>query len=208
MKTFSTSTRNAFYSENFIAIDLVEIHLKTLAGANNTQYYCSGGFPATWDSPTAPESGMNTYTAQGDFIGFDAVGEDFDVRVGKFGISLSALGANMVQNYIDVEEQNRLDIEGSRVVIFKAFLDPNNALQIIDAPVMLFDGIIFNVSVSESQNSSNIKLDCATLFADFERTAGRKTNNGSNWLYQGVQYDTSMEKSGYVGATEIKWGKS
>jgi hypothetical protein len=37
--------------------------------------------------------------------------------------------------------------------------------------------------------------------------AGRKSNNGSNHLFQGSTFDTSMEKAGYVGATEINWGK-
>jgi hypothetical protein len=50
-------------------------------------------------------------------------------------------------------------------------------------------------------------LECSSLFADFERTAGRKTNNWSNWLYQGVEYDTAMEKASFVGQIEFKWGK-
>jgi hypothetical protein len=77
----------------------------------------------------------------------------------------------------------------------------------VNAPVLLFDGNIYNVAITESANSCQINVDCSSLFADFERTAGRKTNNWSNWLYQGIQYDTSMEKSGYVGNSEFKWGK-
>jgi hypothetical protein len=50
-------------------------------------------------------------------------------------------------------------------------------------------------------------VDCSTLFADFERTAGRKTNSGSNWLYQGTTSDTAFEKSGFVGNTEFLWGR-
>jgi hypothetical protein len=46
------------------------------------------------------------------------------------------------------------------------------------------------------------------LFADFERSNGRKTNNWSNWLFQGVQYDKAFVKSGWVGETEIKWGRA
>jgi hypothetical protein len=52
-----------------------------------------------------------------------------------------------------------------------------------------------------------VSIDCSSIFADFERTAGRKTNNESNWLMQGVKYDTSLEKSGIVANSEYKWGR-
>jgi hypothetical protein len=73
---------------------------------------------------------------------------------------------------------------------------------------MMFDGIIYNIQISESNNSCQITVDCSSLFADFERSAGRKSNNGSNHLFQGSTFDTCMEKAGYVGATEINWGKA
>jgi hypothetical protein len=106
----------------------------------------------------------------------------------------------MISKFIDN------NVEGSRVKISKAFLDLNT-LYIIDNPVLLFDGSIYNIAITETERSCQINIDCSTLFADFERTAGRMTNNWSNWLYQGLQYDTSMEKSGYVGNTEFLWGR-
>jgi hypothetical protein len=71
----------------------------------------------------------------------------------------------------------------------------------------MFDGIIYNIAVNESSKSCQLNLECSSLFADFERTAGRKTNNWSNWFYQGAQVDTTMEKTGFVGQTEFKWGR-
>lgn len=202
MKTYSTSTRNAYYSDNFIAVDLVEIHL-----SGNPLYLTNSHWTITWDSTTAPTSGSISYSPQGDFISFSSVSEDFDVRVGKFTISLSALGPAFIDNFIDFTEQQKLNVEGSRVVIYKAFLNPAGGFQIIDQPIMMFDGVIYNVAVQESDVTASINLDCATLFADFERIAGRKTNNGSNWLYLGYTGDTSFEKTSYVGNQEIKWGK-
>ena len=201
MKTYSTSTRNQFYADNFIAVDCVEIHLDT------PLYLTNSHWPISFDSATAPTSGINNYDPQGDFIGFSTVSEDFDVRVGKFTITLSALGPNFVQKFVDFTEQQKLNIEGRRVVIYKAFLNPSAAFSIVDQPIIIFDGMIFNVAVSESDATATIQLDCATLFADFERQAGRKTNNGSNWLYLGYSGDTCMEKSGFVGQQEFKWGR-
>jgi hypothetical protein len=79
---------------------------------------------------------------------------------------------------------------------------------IVDRPFLLFDGQINNVSISESSKTCSISIDCASIFADFERSAGRKTNNESNWLYQGVKYDKCFEASGLLKNTEVKWGRT
>ena len=194
MKTFSDPVRTEFYRENFIAVDLVELHLAT------PLYLASGGINIAFNSDTAPTAGSNTYTAQGDFMGFSSLSEDFDVRVGKFTIYLSAVGNSYVNKFVDQ------DYEGRRVVVYKAFLNYYD-LSIVGTPIMMFDGQIYNTAITEKSNSCQINVDCASLFADFERTAGRKTNTNSNWFYQGVEYDTSMEKSGIVGQSEFKWGK-
>lgn len=194
MKTFSNPVRTEFYRENFIAVDLVELHLATPV------YLASGGINIAFNSDTAPTAGSNTYTAQGDFMGFSSLSEDFDVRVGKFTIYLSAVGNSYVNKFVDQ------DYEGRRVVVYKAFLNYYD-LSIVGTPIMMFDGQIYNTAITEKSNSCQINVDCASLFADFERTAGRKTNTNSNWFYQGVEYDTSMEKSGIVGQSEFKWGK-
>jgi hypothetical protein len=189
MKTIPSTTKDEFYRDKFIAVDMVEFHL-----TGGTQYLNSGGFDITWNG--------NTYTAQGDFLGFSTVSEDFDIKVGKFSIYLSAINTALTAAFIGT------DFEGRRVVIRKAFLDFDPmTLSIIDSPIVIFDGQIYNVSVTETANSASISVECSTLFADFERTAGRKTNNGSNWIFQGVSTDTSFEKSGFVGNTEFLWGR-
>ena len=194
MKTYPSTTRDEFYRDKFICVDLLELYLTNSSGANDYVYLCTGGFPITWNG--------NTYTAQGDFIGFSTVSEDFDIKVGKFSIYLSALGGGFVSKFINT------DFEGKRVVIRKAFLDFDPmTLSIIDSPIIVFDGQIYNVSIVEARSNASITVECSTLFADFERTAGRKTNNGSNWLYQGSQQDTAFEKSGFVGTTEFLWGR-
>lgn len=194
MKTFPTTTRDEFFRDKFICVDLLEIYLTDQFGDPAPLYLCSGGIDIVFNS--------NTYTAQGDFIGFSTVPEEFDVKVGKFSVYLSALGSGMVNRFLNK------DFEGKRVIIRKAFLDfdPMN-LDIIDQPIVIFDGQLHNVSITETQNSATISVECSTLFADFERIASRKTNNGSNWLYQGVKYDTAFEKAGFVGQTEFKWGR-
>lgn len=198
MKVVHDDTRNEFYRENFIAVDLLEIHLTN--GGVQPLYLCSGGFNVVWDSPTAPDAGDNEYQAQGQFMGFSGIDESFDVKVGKFTIYLSGVGNSFVEYFVDA------DFEGCRVVLHKAFLNYAD-MSIAGNPILMFDGIIYNVGITESQKSCQVNVECSSLFADFERTAGRKTNNISNWLFQGVQYDTGLEQAGKVGMTEYKWGR-
>lgn len=205
MKSFAfTANKDEYYRDHTISVDCVELHLKSNTGANQCLYLCSGGFDVQFDSSTAPDSGTNTYVAQGNFIGFSGMSEDMDVKVGKFTISLSALGNDYISKFLNTE------VEGKRVVIYKCFLSfgPNGTdpLALVAAPIMMYDGTIYNFSIQETAQTCQISVDCSSLFADFERTAGRKTNNWSNWLFQGEQYDRAFDKAGWVGQTEFKWG--
>lgn len=193
---YASPVRSEFYRDHYFAVDLVEIQL----GTPNNLYLATGGVDIAYDSPTAPDGGSNVYTCQGDFMGFSGMSEDFDVKVGKFSIYLSAIGNSYVTKFVGQS------VEGKRVCVYKAFLEPTG-LTIVQAPILMFDGTIFNVSINETSRSCQLTLDCSSLFADFERTAGRKTNNWSNWLYQGDDYDTAMEKASFVGQIEFKWGK-
>jgi len=188
------------------------LHLPNVSGVNDAVYLCAGGFNIPWDSPTAPDVGTNEYVAQGEFMGFSEVSRDFDVRVGKFTIYLSGVGTDFAGKFAGVSGNQKINYEGRRVCIYKAFLDFEvvNGIQqlvIVPDPLLMFDGIIYNVGIAEGPKSCQINIECSTLFADFERTAGRRTNNGSNHLYQGSTYDTSFEKAGYVASTDIRWGK-
>lgn len=206
MKSFyTTANRDEYYRDHTIAIDCVEIHLKDNLGANQALYLCDGGFDISFDSTTAPNAGSNTYQAQGNFIGFSGMSEDMDVKVGKFTVSLSALGNDYITKFINYE------VEGKRICIYKAFLsfgatgaDP---LSLVAAPILMYDGTIYNFSIQETAKSCQISVDCSSLFSDFERTNGRKSNNWSNWLFQSVQYDKAFDKAGWVGQTEFKWGR-
>lgn len=208
MKSFyTTANRDEYYRDHTISVDCVELQLKSNTGANQCLYLCSGGFDVSFDSTTAPDAGVNTYTAQGNFIGFSGMSEDMDVKVGKFTITLSGIGNGYVNALI-----NNYEVEGKRVVIYKCFLSfgptGTDPLSLVAAPIMMYDGTIYNFSVNETSNTCQISVDCSSLFADFERTNGRKTNNWSNWLFQGEQYDKAMDKAGWVGETEFKWGKT
>lgn len=201
MKSYHQDIRDEFYRENGFAVDLIEIHLEDVSGNSDALYLSSGGIDIDYNSPTAPDAGTNTYSAQGEFISYSGISEEFDVVVGKFQLALSGLPTGFIDKFISK------DAEGKRVCVYKVFLSTQD-LTIIQSPILMYDGSIYNVSVQESDSTCNIGVEVASQFADFERTAGRKTNNWSNWLFQKKKYDTSMEKSGYVGNTEFLWGRT
>lgn len=206
MKDFyTTANRDEYYRDHTISVDCVEIQLKDTTGANRCLYLCSGGFDVSFDSPTAPDTGSNTYLAQGQFIGFSGMSEDMDVKVGKFTITLSAVGTDYISKFINYPA------EGARVCIYKAFLSYGNGSQplaLVATPILMYDGTIYNFSVQETPKTCQISVDCSSLFADFERTSGRRTNNWSNWLFQGDSSDRCFEKAGWVGQTEFLWGRT
>jgi hypothetical protein len=200
-------SRDEYYRDNYIAIDLIEMHLKNSAGASDPLYLCGGGFNINYNSPTAPGAGTNTYEAQGEFIGFSTISEDFEIKVGKFSVYLSGVGNNYVNRFTSYSP------EGNRVVIYRAFMERTlsggvEALGIVPDPLILFDGIIYNISITETGSSCQVSVECSTLFSDFDRTSGRKSNNGSNWNFQdGNTYDKSMEQAGFVGQSNFLWGR-
>lgn len=189
MKSYSTAIQNEFNRFNFVAVDCVYIDLP-----DGPLRLATGGFNITFADDTV-------YEAQGNFMGFSSVQEDFDIKVGKFTVTLSGVSNDYVGKFLNK------DFEGQQVKIYKVFLDYND-MTIVDEPIVIFDGIIYNVGINESAITCTINVQCSTLWADFERTNGRMTNNGSNWLYQGTEADKSFQKAGVIANMEFKWGRT
>ena len=198
MKTYHNDIRNEYYRDAFIAVDLLEIHLKDNSGNYLPKYFTNGGMNI--DATSSLTGSTVTYTAQGDFLGFTSMSENLETSVGKFSIQLCGIDLSLVADVANY------DAEGKKVVVKKVFLD-SSTLQVIQSPITVYEGYIFNFAVTETASTVNLNISCASLFSDFERTAGRKTNNWSNWLFQGVQYDKCMDKAGYVGQSEFLWGR-
>jgi hypothetical protein len=203
MYTISETLMNEFKRENFFAQELVYIGLRDSSGNQSITStaalrFASGGIDV---KVTEADNVQRTYTAQGDFLGFSTVSEEFDVKLGKFSISLSGVTTGMVDKFLGK------DFEGSPVEITRALLD-YQTLAVLGF-IKIFDGYIYNVSITENAITCSIEISCATLWSDFDRIAGRKTNNHSNWHYQGGDSsDRAFDKTAIVGNTQFNWGKA
>lgn len=193
MKFFNQQVVDQIYEDRAIAVDLVQIFITNAQGQSTPLYLTNSNFDIYYNSIR--------YLAQGEFLSFSNYTEELDIKVGKFSIGLSAIGNDYLTRFTQSE------IEGKRVVIYKAYLQ-YNTLQVIPDPILLYDGTIMNIAITENSATCAVTLDCSTLFADFERTAGRYSNNNSNWLFQGSRKDRSFEKAGWVGNSEIAWGRT
>lgn len=194
MPAFTSPLRDEIYRSNVFSVDLLELHFST------ARYLCTGPYDISVDTPTAPNAGVNVYTAQGDFLNFSGVSEDFEVKVGKLSVNLSGLNSALLGDATSMASI------GKRVVLYRCFLNLTTGA-VVGEPVCLFDGQVNNTTVVESARSCSITIDVASLFADFDRVNGRKTNNDSNWAFQGFNFDTSFEKSGILKNTDVLWGR-
>ncbi len=174
----------------FVA-DLLEFHFSTAL------YFTTANINLSYDSPTAPDSGANTYIAQGLFLNYKDIVENSDLRVGTLDLSFTAVDPTMVAVLLNN------DFIDKRVVLYRAVLQDDYSFTANDV-FTIFDGRISGWRITESQNSANVNLAVASFFADFNRANGRRTNPASQNLH--FSGDKGMDFSPQI-VKDIKWGR-
>ena len=138
----------------------------------------------------------NTYSAINGFIDLSDPTESEDLRINNLTIKMSGVEQSFISIFLSGLWVNR------RALLEVVFLDPNDA--IIGEPISIFDGLVSNFSISETENTSAVDIVIASHWADFERKTGRLTNNNSQqYLFPG---DLGLQFSASV-VTDLKWGK-
>lgn len=140
--------------------------------------------------------GGATYEAINGFLGMSEPAESKDLRVNSVNLTVSGVDQSFISIFLNQNWINR------RVIIRRVVLDSSNA--VIGTPISLFDGQISQFQIDESVDSSEVTISVASQWADFERKAGRLTNNNSQ------QYFFSGDKGFEFAANtvaDIKWGR-
>ena len=137
-----------------------------------------------------------SYDAGGHLLQMGNVTESSDVRVSRYSIQMSGVNQAYVsvllgQNYI-----NR------QVLIYRATL--NNGV-IVGDPVLIYDGRIDGFTITDQKDSSDITISTADHWSDFEKKAGRKTNNNSQQIF--FSGDLGFEFASST-VTDLKWGRA
>lgn len=189
MKSFSLGVVNEITSTNYISAELVEIDL-------TTPLYLS---TAVFDVVTSTETsgGTQTYIAQGSFMGFTGVSETEELRINNVSINFSAATTAYVNIALGDNYLHR------SIRIYKVWFD-KTTMAVIASPVLIYDGTITGASVSDSEDESVVSFVTANQFYDFDRTAGRRSNDGSQRRFypgdSGMIYSTS-------DIADILWGR-
>ena len=150
------------------------------------------------DAPIAFDYNSNTYLPTGDFLSFSEIRERDNLDAGNISITLSGVNTTNIGQALSGGYLDR------KVIITRAFVD--STYTIIPDPSVIFDGNIISFEVREDINAgtSILTWKAASMWSDFERTAGRRTNDNDQQVYypgdRGFQFADDALK-------DIKWGR-
>jgi len=182
-KNLVTALRSRLAAQDITAGVLVSI-----ATESGTQRYTSLPFDI--------DVGGNTYSSSVDLLGTGEIEENSELFIATTTIGLAATASN-----ISLFAQS--SIINKTVEIQFVYLNPTNNTVIGDA-VTLFKGQVTGYSMTERPTSASIALSVSSVFANFDKNNGRRTNPGS--FKREHPSDDSMEFS-YAKYGDIPWGK-
>jgi hypothetical protein len=174
--------------DNIVFADIVELFLP-----GGTQRLTNAGFDIVTTTTTG---GSGTFSANGEFLSFDLVSETLEARVNQINVVLSAASNTFTNLFMNNDYLN------SRVCVHRVFFD--SSFQQVNNPLLLWDGEIVGYRITENTKSSTISIVSSSVFYDFERVVGRRTNDKSQQtIFPG---DRGMEFS-TMAIGNIKWGR-
>ncbi len=142
----------------------------------------------------------NTFQAVGHLLNIDAVEETINIETNEVGISFSGVDPAFVSLIMSETYVDR------KVIIYKAFLSNTDESLIID-PLLIFEGLINSVSLSEDPGAGTATLDFSVTnqWVVFEKVSNRRTNDSQQQsLYPGdlgFQFTSELVR-------DIQWGRS
>lgn len=138
----------------------------------------------------------STFISSANFLDLGAATETSDIRINSLTLTLSAAE----QTYVALFLTNQyMDV---RARIWRAVLD--GSASVIGDPIMLFDGRIVNYSIADSETESEITIEIASHWKDFELARGRRTNGNSQKLF--FANDRGFDFAPQT-INDIKWGR-
>lgn len=189
-RALNTDIITQINSSKFITAELIEIDLDT------PLYLTTASFDIR--AETATNGGPKDYVAQGRFLGYTQVNETSEVRIAKINVTFSGANSTFTNIALNSNYLHRA------FRIYKVFLLDTD-MSIIDEPVMVYSGSLTGATVKENILESSVTFETSNEFYDFERIAGRRTNDGSQQSF--FPGDKGMEFS-TAAIADIQWGKA
>ena len=184
----SSTIKNILSSDNFIYTDILELHFPT------PFFFIDGPHDMTITTPTS--SGAKLYEATGEWLGYNNVSETGQPRIQTVTIALSGINNTFTNLFLNNSYVN------TRAVIYRIFVNANHVIQ--GSPVMIWDSEITSYTITDSEKTTQVDVKTSSVFFDFEKTRGRRTNNPSQQAFhpgdKGFEFAT-------VDTKDIRWGK-
>ena len=175
------------YLANRSQIRVVLIDITT---PSSTIYYTTAPFDVDYSG--------NTYQAQGNFLGISNIEENAELIITSCNLLISALDVSNITTFATSSIINK------PVTFRSAYLDPTN-MSIVGTPIITFKGKITGYTVSDADVTASIALEVSSVFANFDKTNGRYTNEGS--FHREHPTDRSMEFA-HENLKDLKWGRT
>ena len=186
-RSLTTALKNQLATNDLRPVHLITIGFSTPVNITDCSF-----------SLTDDISGSSiTYNASDFILGMSNFTEETDIT--KTSLTLTLSGAE--QSFISTALNE--NVINDNVTIYRGLLDVNNAL--IADPFLFYKGQIDTFKIEERLNSSYISFSIVSHWADFEKEAGRKTNNISQQRF--FSGDVGMEFSSET-VQDIKWGRA
>jgi hypothetical protein len=189
MKLLDSSIVSQLESDAFVFAELIEFQLDTPI------YLTTAGYNIY--ATTLTSGGAQTYLAQGKFLSYSGVRQTDELRINSVSILLSG----STDTFVNMALQDRYLHRTVR--IYKAWLniDTNS---ILGTPSLIYSGTITGASIVDNAKETQVAIDTGNEFYDFDKIAGRLTNQGSQQKFypndQGMLYSTGT-------ITDLRWGK-
>jgi len=147
-----------------------------------------------WDRSVTALSA--TWVSSPHFMSSGDVTETSDLRVNTVNITLSGVEQSYISIFLS---QDYID---KPIKFYRAVLDDSDV--VIGSPILVFDGLMTGYDIEDTEDSSQITVNCASHWKDFEKENGRKTNDNSQKIYfpndDGFEFAAKTIK-------DLKWGR-
>ncbi len=138
--------------------------------------------------------GNKTYLASPNLVSIGAVNETEKLHIGSMVVAVNAVNQTLLAMALSEDIVNR------EVRLYRGLLD-TGTYAVIDDPTLIYRGKIKSFSMQESVGAtSTLSFNTASTLADFERNAGRRTNQQDQLRYlEFTSESTGFATSAHAG---------
>lgn len=168
----------------------IRVLLIDITTPSSTIYYTTASFDVDYSG--------NTYQAQGNFLGISNIEENAELIITSCNLLISALDVSNITTFATSSIINKT------VTVRSAYLDPTN-MSVVGTPIITFKGKITGYTVTDADVTASIALEVSSVFANFDKTNGRYTNEGS--FHKEHPQDRGMEFA-HENLKDLRWGRT